>query len=220
MTPNTETCSVSVITDVVALRQLAGVHATANAARVSLLLSVHLASCLLSSPLLRVPECVIQPLSQRVFPALSLFPLPPLALSHCHAQIAHANGYLAPVSSSATSAPSKPSITFVYGKVEELQPQADSTADVAGAYAAAGGEAAMLEGGDAVTAGAIASGVVPLRRGQADVLVSEWMGYGLLCESMLQSLLHARDVWLKPGGAMLPDVASMVSECERERECE
>ncbi|CAH1426859.1 unnamed protein product [Lactuca virosa] len=42
-----------------------------------------------------------------------------------------------------------------------------------------------------------------------DVLVSEWMGYCLLYESMLNSVLIARDHWLKPGGAMLPDTATM-----------
>ncbi|KAL8154401.1 hypothetical protein V2J09_012161 [Rumex salicifolius] len=42
-----------------------------------------------------------------------------------------------------------------------------------------------------------------------DVLVSEWMGYCLLYESMLSSVLFARDRWLKPGGAMLPDTATM-----------
>lgn len=44
-----------------------------------------------------------------------------------------------------------------------------------------------------------------------DVLVSEWMGYCLLYESMLSSVLFARDKWLKPGGAILPDTATMVS---------
>lgn len=44
-----------------------------------------------------------------------------------------------------------------------------------------------------------------------DVLVSEWMGYCLLYESMLASVLFARDKWLKPGGAILPDTATMVS---------
>jgi protein arginine N-methyltransferase 3 len=44
---------------------------------------------------------------------------------------------------------------------------------------------------------------------KVDVLVSEWMGYGLLFESMLDSVLHARDAFLKPGGAMLPDVARL-----------
>ncbi|CAD5322812.1 unnamed protein product [Arabidopsis thaliana] len=42
-----------------------------------------------------------------------------------------------------------------------------------------------------------------------DVLVSEWMGYCLLYESMLSSVLYARDRWLKPGGAILPDTATM-----------
>ena len=44
---------------------------------------------------------------------------------------------------------------------------------------------------------------------QVDVLVSEWMGYALLFETMLDTVLRARDRWLKPGGAMLPDVASI-----------
>lgn len=44
-----------------------------------------------------------------------------------------------------------------------------------------------------------------------DVLISEWMGYCLLYESMLNSVLYARDRWLKPGGAILPDTATIVS---------
>lgn len=43
---------------------------------------------------------------------------------------------------------------------------------------------------------------------QFDVLVSEWMGYCLLFESMLDTVLVARDKYLKPGGAILPDVAT------------
>ncbi|XXG41195.1 hypothetical protein AAC387_Pa01g1713 [Persea americana] len=42
-----------------------------------------------------------------------------------------------------------------------------------------------------------------------DVLLSEWMGYCLLYESMLSSVLYARDRWLKPGGAILPDIATI-----------
>lgn len=37
---------------------------------------------------------------------------------------------------------------------------------------------------------------------QVDIIISEWMGYFLLRESMLDSVLKARDKWLKPGGAM------------------
>lgn len=43
-----------------------------------------------------------------------------------------------------------------------------------------------------------------------DILVSEWMGYCLLYETMLSSVLYARDHWLKPGGAILPDTATIV----------
>jgi hypothetical protein len=44
---------------------------------------------------------------------------------------------------------------------------------------------------------------------QVDVIASEWMGYALLFESMLDSLLAARDRWLAPGGALLPDLAAI-----------
>lgn len=44
---------------------------------------------------------------------------------------------------------------------------------------------------------------------QVDVIVSEWMGYFLLYESMLDTVLYARDRWLAPGGTLLPDKASL-----------
>ncbi|XP_068604098.1 protein arginine N-methyltransferase 6 [Brachionichthys hirsutus] len=42
-----------------------------------------------------------------------------------------------------------------------------------------------------------------------EVIVSEWMGYALLHESMLNSVLYARDRWLKPGGIILPSKAEL-----------
>ena len=49
-----------------------------------------------------------------------------------------------------------------------------------------------------------------------DVIVSEWMGYCLLYESMLLSVLHARDKYLREGGCVLPDLARiMVAGCDR-----
>ena len=42
---------------------------------------------------------------------------------------------------------------------------------------------------------------------KVDIIVSEWMGYFLLYESMLDTVLYARDKWLKPGGLLFPDVA-------------
>jgi type I protein arginine methyltransferase len=50
-------------------------------------------------------------------------------------------------------------------------------------------------------------GSLPSAARSVDVLVSEWMGYALLFESMLESVLHCRDCWLRPGGAVLPDRA-------------
>ncbi|KAG2548263.1 hypothetical protein PVAP13_9KG156800 [Panicum virgatum] len=44
---------------------------------------------------------------------------------------------------------------------------------------------------------------------KVDVIVSEWMGYMLLYESMLGSVIFARDKWLKPGGLILPSHASL-----------
>lgn len=35
---------------------------------------------------------------------------------------------------------------------------------------------------------------------QVDIIVSEWMGYVLLYEAMLDSVLFARDKYLAPGG--------------------
>ena len=44
---------------------------------------------------------------------------------------------------------------------------------------------------------------------KVDVIISEWMGYFLLRESMFDSVLNARDKWMKPGGAMFPSHAKM-----------
>lgn len=38
-----------------------------------------------------------------------------------------------------------------------------------------------------------------------DVIVSEWMGYFLLFEAMLDSLIFARGKYLKEGGLLLPN---------------
>lgn len=40
---------------------------------------------------------------------------------------------------------------------------------------------------------------------QVDIIISEWMGYFLLFEGMLDSVIYARDHHLKPGGIILPN---------------
>jgi len=44
---------------------------------------------------------------------------------------------------------------------------------------------------------------------KVDIIVSEWMGYILLRESMLDSVIRARNRYLKPGGSMFPSHATM-----------
>ncbi len=44
---------------------------------------------------------------------------------------------------------------------------------------------------------------------QVDIIVSEWMGYFLLFESMLDTVLWARDRYLSPDGVLLPDRCSV-----------
>lgn len=44
---------------------------------------------------------------------------------------------------------------------------------------------------------------------KVDIIISEWMGYFLLRESMLDSVIFARDKFLKPGGSLYPSSARM-----------
>lgn len=44
---------------------------------------------------------------------------------------------------------------------------------------------------------------------KVDIIISEWMGYFLLYESMLDTVLWARDKYLVKGGKMLPDKLHM-----------
>ncbi|PAA66747.1 hypothetical protein BOX15_Mlig029455g2, partial [Macrostomum lignano] len=45
---------------------------------------------------------------------------------------------------------------------------------------------------------------------KVDAIVSEWMGYCLLYEGMLESVLYARDHCLKPGGAVYPRICNLL----------
>ncbi|XP_017046787.1 protein arginine N-methyltransferase 1 [Drosophila ficusphila] len=44
---------------------------------------------------------------------------------------------------------------------------------------------------------------------QVDIIVSEWMGNALYMEAMLNSVIFARDKWLRRGGLILPNVANL-----------
>ena len=59
---------------------------------------------------------------------------------------------------------------------------------------------------------------LPPEYAKVDVIISEWMGYALLYESMLDSVLHARDRFLRPiGGIMAPSQTRMLlAPCDPE----
>ncbi|KAK6472558.1 protein arginine N-methyltransferase 3 [Huso huso] len=44
---------------------------------------------------------------------------------------------------------------------------------------------------------------------KVDIIISEWMGYFLLFESMLDSVLYARDKYLADGGSVYPDLCNI-----------
>jgi protein arginine N-methyltransferase 1 len=50
---------------------------------------------------------------------------------------------------------------------------------------------------------------ITLPEEKVDIIISEWMGYFLLYESMLDSVLKARDRFLKPNGVIFPDRATL-----------
>jgi len=61
---------------------------------------------------------------------------------------------------------------------------------------------------------------LPIPTQSVDIIISEWMGYFLLYESMLNTVLYARDKWLKPNGEgiVFPDKAVMyLCGCEDEQ---
>lgn len=53
---------------------------------------------------------------------------------------------------------------------------------------------------------------------KVDIIISEWMGYCLLYESMLDTVIYARDKWLKPDGLMFPDRATMFMTAIEDRD--
>ena len=50
---------------------------------------------------------------------------------------------------------------------------------------------------------------VELPYAKVDILLSEWMGYFLLYESMLDTVIYARDRYLVEGGLIFPDNAKI-----------
>ena len=64
----------------------------------------------------------------------------------------------------------------------------------------------MLSDAITVIAGRIEDVSLPC---MVDIIVSEWMGFYLVHESMMRSVLIARDRFLKPSGIMIPESAEI-----------
>jgi len=52
---------------------------------------------------------------------------------------------------------------------------------------------------------------------KVDVIISEWMGYCLFYETMLPTVIYARDRWLVEGGIIMPDTASLYFSAVEDR---
>ena len=69
----------------------------------------------------------------------------------------------------------------------------------------------ILAGNPSVIHGKVEEINLPDGVDHVDIIISEWMGYALLYESMLDSVLHARDRFLRPnGGVMAPSQCRMM----------
>lgn len=64
-----------------------------------------------------------------------------------------------------------------------------------------------LDGNIVCLSGRIEEVTLPVK--EVDIIISEWMGYCLLYEAMLNSVLWARDKYLKPDGLLVPSHANM-----------
>jgi len=64
-----------------------------------------------------------------------------------------------------------------------------------------------FEGRITIIKGKVEEIALPVEK--VDIIISEWMGYFLLYESMMDTVLMARDKWLKEGGMLFPDKARM-----------
>jgi len=53
---------------------------------------------------------------------------------------------------------------------------------------------------------------------KVDIIISEWMGYCLFYESMLDTVLYARDKWLAQDGMLFPDRATLFVSAIEDRQ--
>jgi len=94
-------------------------------------------------------------------------------------------------------------VTIVHGKVEDL---GDSGSD-SGSGSGSGSGSSNEQKGEQKKNNQ--TNLELLQPNSFDVILSEWMGYALVFECMLETVLKARDVWLKKDGLVLPNIAEL-----------
>lgn len=70
-------------------------------------------------------------------------------------------------------------------------------------------EANQLSNIVTILKGKVEEVVLPDGIEKVDIIISEWMGYCLFYESMLDTVLFARDKWLRTDGMLFPDKATL-----------
>lgn len=58
---------------------------------------------------------------------------------------------------------------------------------------------------------------LPVAKGEVDVVISEWMGYALFFETMLPSVISARDRYMSVNGTMFPNACQIFLEGGQDR---
>ena len=102
-------------------------------------------------------------------------------------------------------------VTIIHGKIEDLSEKwlsrAEDNAERTGSREAKSGASSRLGAGEA------------LQPGSFDIIISEWMGYALVFECMMETVLKARDVWLRKDGKglVLPNTAEIYVQAMSDR---
>jgi SAM-dependent methyltransferase len=100
-------------------------------------------------------------------------------------------------------------VTIIHGKIEDLGERwASGDGNNAGGNS---GESKEVATAASATVSTSTKAREALQPGSFDIILSEWMGYALVFECMMETVLKARDVWLRKDGKglVLPNTAEI-----------
>ena len=106
-------------------------------------------------------------------------------------------------------------VTIIHGKIEDMgERRASGNGGSNDSDTRSSGESKTAAAAVSAAAAAAAPSVTvrkALQPGSFDIILSEWMGYALVFECMMETVLKARDVWLRKDGKglVLPNTAEI-----------